>query len=153
MLAVLDVLALMGAGVTAGVLFCVALSIVPAFAALPADRYIELHRLVGRNYDPTMPILVLGTTLAAAARAVLTPGWPARLPFAVAALLLLAVSVVSHLGNVPINRLVKRPGRDPAPAHVDRLRRRWRHLHLLRTGLALLALTCEAAAVVASHHP
>lgn len=151
MLALLDVVALVGGGVTAGVLFCVALSIVPAFNALPIDRYVELHRLVGRNYDPTMPIIVLASTLACALRAALTPGWPRFAPFAVAALLLLAVSGVSHLGNVPINRLVK--GAQAHPSQLDRLRRRWRVLHLLRTGLALLALTCEAAGVVAWPHP
>ncbi|XVQ90045.1 anthrone oxygenase family protein [Microbispora siamensis] len=153
MLAVLDFVALVGAGVTAGVLFCVALSIMPAFNALPVDRYVELHRLVGRNYDPTMPITVLATTLACVARASLTPGWPRALPFAAAALLLLAVSAVSHLGNVPINRLVKGAQAQPSPSQLYRLRRRWRLLHLLRTGLALLALTCEAAGVVAWQHP
>ncbi|MEU7834269.1 MULTISPECIES: DUF1772 domain-containing protein [unclassified Nonomuraea] len=152
MLAVLDVLALVGSGVTAGVLFCVALSIVPTFAALPPDTYIQVHRLVGRNYDPTMPIIVIGTTLAAAARATLTAGWPQRLPFTLAAVLLLAVSLVSHLGNVPINRLVKSPERDVPHSRLTDLRRRWRALNLLRTGLALLALACMAIATVASPH-
>ena len=43
----LGVLVIIASGTVAGVLFSVALSVVPAFRALPADRYIEVHKLIG----------------------------------------------------------------------------------------------------------
>ena len=70
--------------------------------------------------------------------------------FAVAAVLLLGVSGVSHLCNVPINRRVKAIT-DPAviPADWEDPRPLWRRFHYLRTFLAVLALAVNAAAVTA----
>jgi uncharacterized membrane protein len=149
MLTLLDCLVLLGAGVTAGVLFGVALSVVPAFDALPAEGYLRLHRLIGRHFDPTMPIIVLTSTVTAIVRACLTGLAAQRLLFAGAAVLLFAVSVVSHLGNVPINRLVKAGA--GVPPGLAGLRRRWRTLNLLRTALACLALAFLAVAVHPLH--
>ena len=50
---VLGVLAVLGSGVVAGVLFAVALSVLPALFAMPMDRYAYAHKLIGRNWDPT----------------------------------------------------------------------------------------------------
>jgi uncharacterized membrane protein len=134
-------------GVTAGVLFCVALSVVPAFLALPPERYVETHKAIGRNFDRVMPPIVIGSALldAVLAAAGNTPG---RWLFAAAAAMLLGVSVVSQLGNVPINRRVKRlaPGRLPADWRDPR--RRWHDWHLLRTVFALVALVLNAVAIV-----
>jgi uncharacterized membrane protein len=142
---VLGVLVLLGSGIVAGVLFAVALSVLPAMAAMPADRYVYTHQLLGRNWDPTMPVVVLTSTLADVLLAIFAE--PAAL-FAVAAVLLLAVSVVSHFCNVPINRRVK--SLDPAgiPADWADPRPLWRRWHLLRTVLAVAALVLNAVAVV-----
>lgn len=148
MIAVLGVIALFGSGITAGVLFCVALSIVPTFQALAPGEYIRIHRLVGRNYDPVMPITVLSTTAACAALAVFSPATPAKAVFAATAVLLLGVSAVSHLCNVPINRSVKSLDAASVPASWADPRRRWRSWNLLRTGLAVAALLGNAAALV-----
>lgn len=138
------VAAVLGSGVVAGVLFAVALSVLPALLALPPDRYLAAHRLLGRNWDPTMPVLVLGSLLADLVLVALTPAGPVRELALAAALLLLGVSVVSHYGNVPINRRVK--GLDPAriPEWWCDPRPQWRRWHLLRTTLALLALVVNA---------
>ncbi len=116
----LGVAALLGAGVTAGVLFAVALSVLPALFAMETGTYVYAHQLLGRNWDPTMPVIVLSSTLADTVLAVVGEGAP-RVLFAVAAVLLLGVSGVSHLCNVPINRRVKSvtdPGRLPGEAVV-----------------------------------
>lgn len=144
----LGVVALLGSGVTAGVLFAVALSVLPALFAMETGTYVHAHQLLGRNWDPTMPVIVLTSTLVEGVLAVTSDG-AARSLFAAAAVLSLGVSGVSHLCNVPINRRVKAVT-DPSdlPADWRDPRPLWRRWHLLRTVLAVLALLCVAAAVV-----
>lgn len=149
MTGLLGVAALLGGGITAGVLFAVALSVVPALFAMETGTYVYAHGLLGRNWDPTMPVIVLGSALANGVLAGLTDG-AARVLFVVAVVLLLGVSGVSHLCNVPINRRVKAVT-DPAalPADWEDPRPLWRRWHLLRTALAVVALAVTAAAVTA----
>ncbi|GAA0525942.1 DUF1772 domain-containing protein [Paractinoplanes ferrugineus] len=144
----LSVLVLLGSGLTAGVLFAVALSVMPALQAMPADRYVYTHKLIGRHWDPTMPAIVLGSTALALVLAFLAPDRTTRVLYAVAAVLLLGVSGVSHLCNVPINRRVK--GLDPGavPADWQDPRRLWRNWNLLRTALAFTALAVLGSATV-----
>jgi uncharacterized membrane protein len=104
--AVMAVAAVLGSGVVAGVLFAVALSVLPALFAMPINRYIYTHQLLGRNWDPTMPVIVLSSFALDVALAMLTTG-AHRVLAAAGAILLLGVSAVSHLANVPINRRVK----------------------------------------------
>ncbi|MEU7166079.1 DUF1772 domain-containing protein [Streptomyces morookaense] len=143
------VAALLGGGITAGVLFAVALSVLPALFAMDTGTYVYAHRLLGRNWDPTMPVIVLGSALLDGTLAVRTGG-SARPLFAAATVLLVGVSAVSHLCNVPINRRVKAIT-DPSalPADWQDPRPVWRRWHLLRTALAVLALAVTAAAVTA----
>ncbi|MEU3341129.1 DUF1772 domain-containing protein [Streptomyces sp. NPDC002144] len=146
---VLGVAALLGGGVTAGVLFAVALSVLPALFAMETGTYVYAHKLLGRNWDPTMPVIVLSSTVVNAVLAVVAGG-AARPLFVVAAVLLLGVSGVSHLCNVPINRRVKAID-DPSviPADWEDPRPLWRRWHLLRTTLAVVALAVTAAGVTA----
>ncbi|KDN20361.1 anthrone oxygenase family protein [Amycolatopsis rifamycinica] len=142
----LSVAVLAGSGVVAGVLFAVALSVLPALIAMPADRYVYAHQLIGRRWDPTMPIIVLTSTAIDVVLAFLADS---RKPLFVAgAVLLLAVSVVSHFCNVPINRVVKKLDPERIPAGWRDPRPLWRRFHLLRTFLAVLAVVVNAAAVV-----
>lgn len=145
----LTVVALLGSGTTTGVLFGVAVSVVPALRDMTPDRYVEAHQLLGRNWDPLMPIIVLGTTGVDMLLSFLADGAVARLSFGCAAALLFASSMVSHLLNVPINRKVKAldpaaglpPGwQDPRPA--------WSRWHRLRTALAAAAFAVTALAAV-----
>ncbi|HEX4221154.1 MAG TPA: DUF1772 domain-containing protein [Pseudonocardiaceae bacterium] len=145
---VLGVLALLGSGTVAGVLFAVALSVLPALIAMPMDRYVYAHKMIGRNWDPTMPIVVLGSTALDIALVFLAPSGSARTLFVVAAVLLLGVSGVSHLANVPINRRVKVVDPDRIPSDWQDPRPLWRRWHLLRTGLAMLALLGNGVALV-----
>ncbi|MEU9008758.1 DUF1772 domain-containing protein [Streptomyces sp. NPDC048479] len=145
---VLGIAVLLGSGVTAGVLFAVALSVLPALFAMETGTYVYAHKLLGRNWDPTMPVVVLTSTLLTAALAVMADDGAAQVLFTAAAVLLLGVSAVSHLCNVPINRRVKAvENPDELPADWQDPRPLWRRWHLLRTLLALIALALNAAAV------
>jgi uncharacterized membrane protein len=144
---VLEIAVLLGSGTVAGVLFAVALSTLPALIAMPPGRYIYAHKLLGRNWDPTMPAIVLSSTVLdivlafTSARAAL---------FAVAAVLLAGVSVVSHFANVPINKVMRTLDPDDMPEEFRDPRPLWRRWHHFRTGLALLALIVNATAIATS---
>nr|CAM34365.1 hypothetical protein [Streptomyces tendae] len=146
MTAVLAAAVAVTSGMVAGVLFAVALSVVPALRAMPADRYVYAHQLIGRHWDPAMPLIVLGSTAADAVLAFTGPG--ATRPLSgTAAALLLAVSVVSHFGNVPINRRVKSVDARAIPPDWRDPRPVWRRWHLLRTALAIAAAVVNATAL------
>ena len=138
------VAAVLGSGIVAGVLFAVALSVLPALFTMPPDRYVYTHQMLGRNWDPTMPIIVLSSLFSDIVLATLVPAGPTRVLFITAAVLLLSVSVVSHFCNVPINRRVT--GLDPSriPAQWHDPRPLWRRWHLLRTAFAVGAFTINA---------
>lgn len=144
----LGILAVLGSGITAGVLFAVALSVLPALFAMPVPRYVYAHKLLGRHWDPTMPVIVLGSMAVDIVLAVLVPGVPATIVFVTAAVVLLGVSAVSHLCNVPINRRVKIIDPEEIPADWRDPRPLWRRWHLLRTVLAVVALLLNAFALV-----
>lgn len=141
----LEVVAIVASGLVAGVFVAIAVSVLPALRALPADRYIDMHRRLGQGYHPTMPLTVNGGTFADLVLVFLTPS-PARYLFAGAFLLMLGTQGVSHLANVPINKKIR--ALDPAaiPSDWDDPRPSWQNWHLLRTVLGLAALVVNAAA-------
>lgn len=141
------VAAVLGSGVVAGVLFAVALSVLPALAAMSPERYVYTHQMLGRRWDPTMPIIVLGSLVIDLVLGVLAPTPPVRVLFLAAAVLLVGVSVVSHFGNVPINRRVRHLDPERVPVGWHDPRPLWRRWHLVRTVLALLALTVNTVAL------
>jgi uncharacterized membrane protein len=142
----LSIGALIGSGTVAGVLFAVALSMVPALMAMSPDRYVHAHILLGRNWDPTMPLIVLAATAADLALVAAAPSQQ-RLLFGAAASSLIGVSVVSHLCNVPINRRMRALDPENIPADWEDPRPAWRRWHLLRTVLAMIALVLNSVAV------
>ncbi len=148
---VLSVLVLLGSGTVAGVLFAVALSTVPALAAMTPDRFVYTHTLLGKNWDPTMPIIVLSSMALDVALAILAPGGAARSLIIGSAVCLAGVSVVSHLCNVPINKRVHRTDPDAIPPGWQDPRPLWRRWHFLRTALAMVALAANSLAVTLLH--
>ena len=144
---VLSVAVLVGSGTVAGVLFAVALSVVPALEAMPPSRYVYTLRLLGRNWDPTMPAIVLGSVVLDLVLTSLAGYSPGRALFLVAAVLLLGVALVSHFCNVPINRRLREIDPDRMPVAWQDPRPTWRRWHLLRTTLSLLALAANATAI------
>ncbi|GAB2453313.1 DUF1772 domain-containing protein [Streptosporangium sandarakinum] len=148
MTVVLSVFVVVGGGLLAGVLFAVALSVVPAFLAMAPAEYVRVHQLVGRHFDKVMPPLVLACTAADLVLFAAAPASPYRPLFAAAAALQLGVSAVSQFGNVPINRAVKRLSPTAMPAGWRDPRPRWRAWHLTRTAMAVLAGLANVCAVV-----
>jgi uncharacterized membrane protein len=142
----LTVASVMASGVVAGVFLAIAVSVLPALFALPAEQYVQTHRLLGRGYHPLMPLLVGSAAATDIALAVLVPATAARSLVAAGAAALAGVMAVSQLGNVPINKVVHGTAAitaawaDPRPA--------WRRWHLVRTWLAFAALTLNTVAVV-----
>ena len=148
MTAILGVAVLLGSGLTAGVLFSVALSVVPAFLGVPPERYVELHKLIGRRYDHVMPPLVATWTVLDVVLATGADTATSRALFVSAAVLGCGVAAVSQLGNVPINRRVKRLPAGPVPAGWADPRGAWRTFNLVRTHLAVLALAANACGLL-----
>jgi uncharacterized membrane protein len=138
---------MVGSGTVAGVLFAVALSIVPALLAMPPNRYVYAQKLLGRNWDPMMPIIVLASTVLDVILGVIGPTAARSTLFFLAAMLLTAVAVVSHYCNVPINQRLCAIDSERIPPDWQDPRPLWRKWHLLRTALAMMALTLNATAV------
>lgn len=143
--AILIVVAISGSGIVAGVFVAVALSVLPALCTLPAGRYIEMHKELGKGYHPAMPLIVNATMFADIGLVFLT-GHGGGALYAGAAVLTLGVQAVSHLANVPINRRVVAVDPRVVPADWSDPRPLWRSWHRLRTGLALAVLLINAAA-------
>jgi uncharacterized membrane protein len=147
MIAALQVLVVVYSGLTAGVLFAVALSVVPAFFALPPTDYVRTHQAVGRHFDKVMPVVVLSSV---AVEIILFAA--TRIPlFLAAAALHIGVALVSQLRNVPINRQVKALAPASVGADWHDPRPSWRAWHLLRTTFAVLSMFLDAGAVVLIH--
>lgn len=147
MLDSLSVVLLLGSGTITGVFVAVWVSVAPALFAMPRGAYVEAHKLLGKGYHPLMPLLVNATMLSGIALAFLAEPLPARVLFAVAAVLLVGVQAVSHLGNVPINRSLYRDDALTAADWSDP-RPPWRAWHRIRTALAIATLVANSVAVV-----
>jgi O-antigen ligase len=102
-----------------------------------AEYAVDFRRSV-RKADPALPILLVTSSIAAGAFAVLAGG-AARM-LALAGIALLAVILVSSLVLAePINSQFRRRPEGVVPPDAERLRRVWRRFHLVRTALAVAA--------------
>lgn len=149
MISILVPLAVLTNGVAAGVMFSTVIGIVPMTSTLPYDRYVQTIRFLWPRYDPFMPIANAAAFVLDAIVAILAGDATARAVFIVAAVLLGTVMAISVVKNVPINKYVTSldPARQP-PDWADRDPRvRWRNWNLLRTSLALVALTANVVGV------
>jgi uncharacterized membrane protein len=144
----LSVVVLVGTGLVAGVLFAVAISVVPALIAMPADRYVWAHKLLGRHYDRVMPWITVTSVLSAVFLATRSGDGRHAALYGLAGACMAGVAVVSQTGNVPINNRVKRTRPEDVGPGWDDPRLRWRDWHLLRTGFAMTACLVAAVAVV-----
>jgi uncharacterized membrane protein len=146
-LQLLCVIAVIGDGLVAGVFFAVAVSVLPTLVGLPAGQYVQVHQSLGRGYHPAMPLIVNAATIAELVLTIRTQGG-VQVLFAAALFASIAVQFVSHLCNVPINRLVH--GMDPRALPVDWRDPRplWRAWHLVRTVFAGVGLVIVSIAAV-----
>lgn len=124
-------------GVLAGVLFTVEVAIVPAVGALSGERFVQMHRLLDRRFDPLMPRVNKVALLVCAALVILAGGvWP-RIAVALAGLCIVAVAVVSEGWNVRINRVVDRWDPEALPGDWTAVRARWAAANRVRTLFAI----------------
>ena len=146
---VLTPLVLLANGLSAGVLVGTQLGGWPLLVALPPDRYVYAHAFFSTRYDPFMPICLIVTVLGDAALAVFGAASPVRVSQALAALLALAVAVVSVTINVPVNRWIRTVDPDRLPADFAELDPRpgWGRWNRVRSLLAVLALVANCVAV------
>jgi hypothetical protein len=106
---------------------------------------VDFRRSV-RKADPAMPILLVVCGVAAGVFAWLADGGARML--ALAGIGLLAVILVASVVVAePINSQFRRLPEGVVPPQAERLRRRWRRFHLVRTGLGIAALACLITAV------
>jgi Domain of unknown function (DUF1772) len=113
---------------------------------LTLEAYAVDFRRSVRKADPALPILLVMCATAAGAFAWLTDG--AGRALAAAAIALLAGILVSSIVLAePINSQFRRVAEGTVPPDADRLRRRWRRFHLVRTALAVAAFGCLVTAV------
>jgi hypothetical protein len=109
------------------------------------DFAVDFRRSV-RKADPAMPMLLVICGAAAGVFASIGEG-PAR-TFALASIGQLAVILVGSIVVAePINSQFRRLPEGVVPSHAERLRRRWRTFHLIRTCLGIAAFACLLAAV------
>jgi hypothetical protein len=105
---------------------------------------VDFRRSV-RKADPALPILLVVSAAAAGAFASLAGG--AGRALALAGIALLAVVLLSSLIVAePINSQFRRLPEGAVPPNAERLRRRWRRFHLVRTAFAVAAFAFFVAA-------
>ncbi|HTI20752.1 MAG TPA: DUF1772 domain-containing protein [Kutzneria sp.] len=149
-MSVLTALVLLANGLSAGVLVGTQLGGWPLLVALPPDRYVHAHAFFSTRYDPFMPVCLITTVLGDAALAVFGAVASVRAAQAVAALLALAVAVISLTKNVPVNKWIRTvdPDRLPADFAAQDPRPSWGRWNRVRSLLAVFALVANCAAVV-----
>jgi hypothetical protein len=148
MLALLMPIALLGTGLSAGVLFGGELGIVPFFMIQTPPRYVQVHSFVAGRYDPFQPICLLTAALADVVLAVgLTDGL-ARWLCALAAASAAGVSLVSRNRTAPMGRWLRRLDADALPADWDSqaFRKRWGVWNRTRTAFAVSAFLINVVA-------
>ncbi|WP_433336448.1 anthrone oxygenase family protein [Spirillospora sp. CA-294931] len=143
----LTALALLGNGLTAGIMLSTVMGIVPLTAVQTYDRYVETIQFLWPRYDPFMPITHVLTVVLDLVLVFLAPEPEARALFGVAGVVLVVVMAISVIKNVPINRYVMSldPATVPDAWETKDPRRSWRNWNLLRTSLALGGLVVNAA--------
>jgi Domain of unknown function (DUF1772) len=106
---------------------------------------VDFRRSV-RKADPALPILLVICGTAAVAFALLSSGAARALSLSGVGLLF-AILVSSIVLAEPINSQFRRRQEGVVPPDADRLRRRWRRFHLVRTALAVSAFAAFVTAV------
>jgi hypothetical protein len=132
-------------GALAGVLVAVEIAVVPMLAALPGDRYVQVHRLLDPRFDPLMPTVDKIGLGAGLLLIIMAPGVGAKVAFAIAEVALVGVALVSELSNVRINRLIDTWQPDRLPPVWAETRARWGRANRSRTWIAVAGF---AAAIV-----
>ena len=145
----LTVIVLMTTGTVAGILSDSVLAGIPTYRSLSPSRYVWIHQLIDRHYEPTMPVLVFATIVLDATLALVTGSALCRALYLAALLALLGVAVVSQFAGVRLlRRSVRGVDPDDLPDNWRDPRPAWRRWHLVRTALVFVAFAVTAVAAV-----
>ena len=134
-------------GLFSGGIFYVAVERLNLWRRMPVDQYVVDFRRSVYRADPLMPIMGNISALGAVVFALNSAARPATLAWLGTALI--AAIIVSSIAIAePINESFRRLPEGQQPEGAEQLRIRWRRFHLARTGVALLSLSCLAAATI-----
>lgn len=144
---IIDFADLLFAGLLTGAIFGVFLVMRPA--GLDATTYVIQQQNCIRALNSIMPLLGGVTILLTIAAAFAVRGDPLRMNMLfVAAAALIVVGLVTRFLNQPINAVVMTWSASSPPADWTVLRDAWWRWHLVRLGLALMALSLIIAAAL-----
>lgn len=122
--------------------------------AYQAATFLEMHKGAVHGLNALLPGLALASIVLTVALAWLARGKGTVLWLYLAALLLMiAGGIVTRFVNQPINAQVMGWTVDSLPANWSDLRMTWWNWHLVRTGLAVLAIAVLLAAIVVDRQP
>ena len=124
-------------GLLAGTLFTVHVAIVPVLGALPGERWIQVHSLLDRRFDPMMPRINKVSLVICAVLVVLADDVGAKLLFGVGGACVIGVAVVSEAWNVRMNHRIVKWNPAALPQEWLTMRLRWANANLVRTLLAV----------------
>jgi uncharacterized membrane protein len=142
-------LAVLSAGLTAGILFGDRMGATFARRELSPSSFVSFQQTLHQHFVPMMPILMIVAILASSAWLILNRSRVRSDGFAFLALAVLAnvgVLVLTRLVNVPINHELMSWDAAAPPADVMAIWARWEQAHTLRTGFALLGFALELLA-------
>jgi uncharacterized membrane protein len=132
-------------GILAGTLFTVHMAIVPTLTALPGERWVQVHTLLDKRFDPTMPRINMVSLVICAALVLLADGGPAKVAFALGGLFTVGVAVVSEAYNVRMNKHLEKWDPEALPPDWLGLRARWASANLVRTVFAIVGFASALA--------
>jgi uncharacterized membrane protein len=138
----------LGSGTVAGTLFGVARAVVPTLQALPGNRYVQVHQLLDRRFDPFYPWVTRVTMAAVLVLLVLPVGWTQRSLLIAGLIASVLLAVISDTRNVPINKQISQWDPENHPAEWEGLRTRWGRANSVRTVFALAAFASYLIAVL-----
>ncbi|OEV13705.1 putative membrane protein [Streptomyces sp. Amel2xB2] len=144
-------LVIVASGIVTGTFFAVAVSVFPVLMAMPPQQYVQTQRRLGEGYHPVMPVIVSTVLVGDVLLAVFADTGRLRLVYVAAAVLFLAVPLISQYGNLPLNKAIQAADRHGVPEDWADPRPGWRRWHLIRSVFAVVALVLNvlAAAVLA----
>ncbi len=144
MMEVLNVVAILAAGLMVGCELAIAAFIHPTLDKLPDDAHQPAASAIARVLGAVMPFWYNLTFLLTLAEVVIRWHESARLPvwIAASAVLWMLASAYSLLALVPVNNRIKSWEKSAPPADWKTYRRRWDMHHRWRTVLLTIAFAC-----------
>jgi uncharacterized membrane protein len=150
---ILVLFALLGSGLIAGVLFVFSISIMAAFARIPAAEGIRAMQTINRTIlNPLFMVTFIGPAVLSAALSLLVllgkAGENGAWILAASLFYILGTFLVTVLGNVPMNEKLDTIDPGSGDAYWQSYLRRWTRLNHFRTATALVACALFAIALI-----